>query len=241
MSGHSRWTQVKHKKAITDAKKGVLFSKLVREITVAARSGGPNQETNSRLLAAIERAHSLGLPKNNIERAITRATGGDEESRLEEFLYEAVGPRGVVILIEGITDNRNRSLAEIKQILARRGAKLALTGSLLWNFEKLGFIDVAKAEEGARSDEEAEITLIESGARDFRRQKDGWVVETDFPSLDGVRKELEKRSLVVKTYGHDYKAKSPLEIPAAERHALESLLEELSEHDDVQEVYTNLV
>ncbi|OGZ98822.1 MAG: hypothetical protein A3C07_00615 [Candidatus Sungbacteria bacterium RIFCSPHIGHO2_02_FULL_47_11] len=240
MSGHSKWAQIKHKKAATDAKKGVLFSKLVREIAVAARSGDPNPDTNARLLATIEHARSLGLPKDNIERALERATGGDKESHLEEFLYEAIGPRGASILIEGITDNRNRSLAEIKQILARRDAKLALKDSLLWNFEKIGSIDVIKAEDGARNDEEAELTLIESGARDFRRQKEGWTVETEFPSLNSIRKELEKRSLVVKAYGHDYKAKSQLEVPEAERNLIESLVEELSEHDDVQEVYTNL-
>lgn len=137
MSGHSRWSQVKHKKAASDAKKGQLFSKLVKEITLAVRSGGPDPDANPRLRSALERARSLGLPKENSERAILRASGGEEGTSLQEFLYEATAPGGVQILVEGITDNKNRTLAEIRQILSRHEAKLAPPNSLLWNFEKV--------------------------------------------------------------------------------------------------------
>jgi len=137
MAGHSRWAQVKYKKALSDAKRGQLFSKLVREITVAARLGGHDPEVNPRLRAAMERAKSLGFPKENIERALERASGKSETESLQEFLYEVVWPGGVYILIEGITDNKNRTLAEIKQVLTKHGAKLAAPGSLLWNFEKV--------------------------------------------------------------------------------------------------------
>lgn len=137
MSGHSRWSQVKHKKAASDAKRGQLFSKLVREITMAVRSGGPDPDANPRLRSALERARSLGLPKENSERAILRASGGEGGASLQEFLYEATAPNGVQILVEGITDNKNRTLAEIRQTLAGHGAKLAPPNSLLWNFEKV--------------------------------------------------------------------------------------------------------
>lgn len=137
MSGHSRWSQVKHKKAASDAKKGQLFSKLVREITLAVRSGGSDSDANPRLRSALERARSLGLPKENSERAILRSSGGEESALLQEFLYEATAPGGVQILVEGITDNKNRTLAEVKQLFARHGAKLAPPNSLLWNFEKV--------------------------------------------------------------------------------------------------------
>ncbi len=136
MSGHSRWSQVKHKKAITDAKRGQLFSKLVREIMVATRDGGPDPSTNSRLHAALEKARQAGLPKDNAERAVSRASGNNGDQPLQEFLYEVVGPGSVYILVEGITDNSNRTLAEVKQILTKYDAKTVPPGSLLWNFEK---------------------------------------------------------------------------------------------------------
>lgn len=136
MSGHSKWSQIKHKKALTDAKKGLLFSKMVREITVAAREGGKNPGSNTRLRSALERARSTGLPKENVERAIERSSGGGEGATLQEFLYEAAAAGNVMILVDGITDNRNRTSAEIKQALTGYGAKLVPQNSFLWNFNK---------------------------------------------------------------------------------------------------------
>ncbi len=181
MSGHSKWSQIRHKKAITDAKKGQLFSKLVREIMVAARSGGADPNSNSRLRTAMERAKENGLPKENIERAITRASGAGEGQNLQEFLYESIGPGGVYILIEGITDNNNRTLAEIRQIITAHHAKLVPSNSLLWNFEK------------------------------------EWTKE-----------------------GKDYKPKTTAETTIEEKEKVVSLLDELVDHPDIQEVYSNL-
>lgn len=182
MSGHSRWSQVKHKKAITDAKKAQLFSKLVQEIMVAARIGGPDPSTNSRLHAALEKARAADLPKDNMERALARASGNNnKEQLLQEFLYEVVGPKGVYILIEGITDNSNRTLAQIKQILFKYGAKVVPPGSLLWGFEKM------------------------------------WT---------------EK--------GKNYKPHTAQNVPPEEQERLKSLLDAITNQDDVQEVYTNL-
>lgn len=181
MSGHSRWAQVKHKKAITDAKKGQLFSKLVREITVAAKEGGSQPSSNPRLKSALERAKNLGLPKENVERAIARAGGGGKGANLQEFLYEAAAPGGVMILIDGITDNKNRTGNEIKKLVTEYGAKLVPQNSLIWNFEKT------------------------------------WAPE-----------------------GKDYRPRSAVEISRESQERLTPLLDALAEHDDVQEVYTNL-
>lgn len=180
MAGHSKWTQIKHKKGVSDAKKGKLFSKLVREISVSARAGGDSPDANPRLRAAIERARSCGMPKENIERAIERLRGTSEEGSLEEFLYEAACGK-IQILIEGITDNKNRTINEMRKILLRRGAKLVPQNSFLWNFEK------------TRTEE-----------------------------------------------GKEYRPKTYTEVSDEEREKIEPLLDELVEHDDVQEVYTNL-
>ena len=176
MSGHSKWSQIKHKKAATDTKKGQLFSKLVKEITVAAKTGGVNPDNNSRLYSAIERGKSMGLPKENIERALERASGKGEGVDLQEFIYEVLGAGGVFVVVVGITDNKNRTLAEIKKILGESGAKLTNQGSLLWNFERNGQV---------------------------------------------------------------FKPKTYTEISPENKDLLEKLLNSLSEHEDVQEVYTN--
>ncbi len=181
MSGHNKWAQIKHKKAITDAKKGNLFSKMVREIAIAAKTGDPNPDMNIRLKAAIERARTIGLPKNNIDRAIAKASGQGDGSELFEFLYEAAAPGGVAILIEGITNNKNRTFNEIKHLLSKHEARLANPGSLLWAFEKI------------------------------------WTANA----------------------GHTYKPRTPLTMPEMPL-SLKTLLNAIAEHDDVQEVYTNI-
>lgn len=180
MSGHSKWSQIRHKKALTDAKKGQLFSKLVREVMIAARTGGGDPNINSRLRTAMERAKQNGLPKDNIERAVERAKGSSDAQNLQEFLYEVIGPSGTFILIDGITDNNNRTLAEIKQILGKHGVKLVPANSILWNFEKI------------------------------------WTPE-----------------------GKDYRPKNTLEITDKGKEGVILLIDELLDHPDVQEVYTN--
>ena len=240
MSGHSKWSQIKHKKAATDAKKGQLFSKMVREIMVAAKTGGPAPETNQRLKTAVERARASGLPKENIERAIERASGSGDAASLQEFLYEATAPEGVAILIEGITDNKNRSLAEIKHILSERGGKLAEQGSLLWNFDKVGTLEIYPKDGNQKMGEEIELEIIESGAKDLQKTSEGWMVETDFQEMEKVRKELEKRNLNIKSLAHDYKVVAPVKVSNETKNLIETILNKLSDHDDVQEVYTNL-
>src|SRR3989338_1561744 len=240
MAGHSKWKQIKHKKAVTDARKGQLFSKLVKEVTVAARTGGVNPETNTRLRSALERAKSEGLPKENVERALERASGGTDGPLLQEFLYEATAGGGVQIIIEGITDNKNRTLAEIRHILSEHGGRFAESGSLLWNFEKIGTLEISEEENRHLSKEGVEEAVIDSGADNFTFGKGTWLVETKFAAREDVRKELEKKNVKTRGSGHDFKPRNTLALWTGETEDLESLLDALSEQGDVQEIYTNL-
>ena len=237
MSGHSKWKQIKHKKASTDAKRGQLFSKLVREIMVASKTGGSDPETNLNLRSTIERARSQGLPKGNIERAIEKTKSLGEANSLQEFLLEAMAPERALILIKGITDNKNRSLAELKHLLANYGARPADPGSLLWNFEKVGTLTIP---ESTKTTGEYELSIIEAGAKDIFFADSLWIVETLFEDRDRVRKNLEKQGISIREAGMDYKPKNPLWISEEKTTALEPLLEALSDHDDVQDVYTNV-
>lgn len=238
MSGHSKWSQIKHKKGAADAKRGQTFSKLVKEITIAAREAGANPDANPRLRSAMERARSEGLPKENMERAIARAAGRGEGAELFEFLYEAVAPAGVALLIEGITDSKNRTLNEIKHLLSEHNARIAKPGSVLWNFEKIGVIECAPT--SGSSPEAVELAIIESGAADFTAREGAWLVETEFAARERVREALEKAGMIVAATGHDYKAKTPIASAPGAAEKIATLLDALLAHDDVQEAYTNI-
>lgn len=240
MSGHSKWAQIKHKKAITDAKKGQLFSKLVREITVAAKTGGAAPDTNTRLRSALLRAKMEGLPKENIDRALARASGAGEGTELVEFVYEATSAHGVMILVEGITDNKNRTTAEIKHLLAEHNAKFAEPGSVMWNFDKIGTIEISKSKNSGKSNEEIEEAVINSGASDLQTIEDVVIIETEFKSREEVRKKLEQADIAIGEVSHDYKPKSITELSPEENNSIEPLFEELLSQDDVQEIYTNI-
>lgn len=240
MAGHSHWKQVKHKKGSSDAKRGQLFSKLVKEIAVAAREGGASPDTNVRLRAAMERAKKEGLPKDNIERALERAQGKGGEEGLAEFFYEATASEGIMVLIEGITDSKNRSLAEIKHLLVEHSARLAEQGSLIWNFEKVGTLTIVLSEQIGKTRDDIEAIIIESGASDFRWDEDVAAVETVFSERERVRAALEQEGITITEAGHDYKPRATVSLPPQSREALEALLDVLADHDDVQEVYTNI-
>ncbi|MBI4137740.1 MAG: YebC/PmpR family DNA-binding transcriptional regulator [Candidatus Sungbacteria bacterium] len=240
MSGHSKWAQIKHKKATADAKRGQLFSKLIREITIAGRAGGSNPDTNARLRSALERGRNIGLPKENIERALARTGGGGEGERLSEFLYEAVGPGGAAILIEGITDNKNRTLSEIRRLVSDSGGRLADQGSLAWNFEKIGTLEVGRRDNAGKRPEEIEIAFIDAGAKDFASGPDAWLVQTEFTRREEALRKLEERGITVQESGHDYVSRTQLRVSPEDRERIGLLYDALIGHDDVQEVYTNL-
>ena len=239
MAGHSKWAQIKHKKAATDARKGQLFSKLVREVTIAARLGGPRPDANSRLKAALQRAHAAGLPKENIERALERASGGGEETGLQEFLYEVSGPAGLQVLIEGITDNKNRTLAELKRIFETYGARLTEPGSLLWNFDKIGTLEIIQSDNPEKSREDIELSAIEAGASDLAVRDGVVIAETLFTDTQTVAARIESAGIIIKDIYHDFKPRSVINPAPSEREAMEKFLDALTEHDDVQEAYTN--
>lgn len=240
MSGHSKWSQIKHKKAITDVKKGKIFSKLVREIMIAAKVGGVAPESNVRLRAAIERAKAQGVAKDNIERAITRGSGSAQGQEFKEFLYGATGPGGIAILIEGITDSTNRTVSEIKHLLNEHGGKFAEPGSMQWNFQKVGMLEVRGDENNQKTKQEIELAFIESGARDFSFADNEWIVETESSQRESVRKQLEEKAIVIASSRHNYKPGNMIILDPATLARAEALLNLLTNHDDVQEVYTNV-
>ena len=240
MSGHNKWSQIKHKKGITDAKKGNIFSKLVREVMVAAKTGGSSSDSNVRLRSAIERARAEGVPKDNIERAIARASGGEEGMELSEILCEATGPGGVAIIIEAITDSKNRTINEIKHLLTEHNARLAEPGSLLWNFEKIGIVEVSAEGNPGKTAEQIESAVIESGAADFHDEEGAWMIETAFTDVEHVRRALEAGGITVKESGHDWKPRAWIDVSPNVRENLEILLSSLAGHNDVQEIYSNM-
>lgn len=237
MSGHSKWAQIKHKKAATDAKRGNLFGKLAKAITVAAKEGGADTAINARLRLAVERARTFNMPSDNIERAVLRGTQGKEGGELSEVLYEAYAPGGSALLIEGVTDNKNRTAAEVKHILTEHGGKLAGAGAVAWMFERRGVILLSFEQNPALKDPETDLLLIDLGAQDILRDPEGITIFMEPPRRQKVIEALRTEGVLVTESYDEMAAQSPLNehTPAASR-----LIEALESHDDVQHVWSNL-
>lgn len=243
MSGHSHSRTIKHEKDITDKKRGQMFSKMARVISVAVKEGGPNPETNSKLKIAIEQAKSSNMPKENIERAIKRASGGElEEEKLEEVLFEAYGPGGIAIIIEGITDNKNRTLGEIKQILNQNQGKLAGEGSVKWLFEKKGCITINQLlqNEDFQNKENLEMAAIEAGAQDLYWQDEMLDVYIKPELLEEIKKNLEAKNIKIDSASLDWVAKEEISVDEKAKKSCQKLFEILDENEAVQEIYSNL-
>ncbi|MCK4355284.1 YebC/PmpR family DNA-binding transcriptional regulator [Candidatus Parcubacteria bacterium] len=244
MSGHSHFSSIKHKKAITDAKRGKVFSKLARQILVAAKEKGGDPETNSSLRMVIEKAKELNMPKDNVERAIKKGIGELESEKLEQVTYEAYGPGGIAIMIEGITDNKNRTLSEVKQILNQWQGKLADAGSVKWMFERKGAITIDK-DRNEMSKDDLEMKAIEAGAEDFywleREEGDYLDVYTKIEDLETVKKQLENQGIKIESTSLDWAAKETIKLDDKQKNTAEKLFESLDENDAVQEIYSNLV
>ena len=234
MAGHSKWANIKHKKAREDAKRGKIFTKIAREIIVAARLGGGDPDHNPRLRRAIQKAKSYNMPKENIERAIKRGTGELEGTSFEEVIYEGYGPGGVAILIEAITDNRNRTVSEIRTIFTKHGGSLGEAGCVAWMFDKKGMITV----EGVDEDRLMEIA-IEAGAEDVREEEGVFQVITAPDELEDVREQLEQRGVTIKEATLTYIPQSTVRVEGEKAEKLIKLLDALENHDDVQNVYAN--
>lgn len=243
MSGHSHAKKIKREKAITDQKRGRMFSKIARMISVAIKEGGPNPETNQKLNVAMEMAKEFNLPKENIERAIKRATGeGPAAENLEEVSFEAFGPGGIAIIIEGITDNKKRTFGEIKQILNQNNGKLVGEGAVRWLFEKKGVISVNLGDQVAelKNKEALELATIESGAQDLRWYDQDMEVYTTPESLGSVKKTLEEKGVKIDSFSSDWVTKETVDLDEKQKESCQKLFEELDNNDAVQEVYTNI-
>jgi YebC/PmpR family DNA-binding regulatory protein len=238
MSGHSHYSSIKHKKAITDAKRSKVFSRLSREITIAAKEGG-DPEANAKLRLAIEGAKQLNLPKENIERAIKRGTGELEGASLEPVVFEAYGPGGIAIIVEGITENKNRALAEVKQILNQNGGKLVGEGSVRWMFEKKGCLVIDTSEQSSAK-EDLELIAIESGAEDVYKHNDEIDVYTKPNELEKVKRSLEEKGVKINSASLDWVAKEEVSLGEGEKASSQKLFEALDESEFVQEIYSNL-
>jgi len=237
MSGHSHWHSIKYQKTAADAKRSKVFSKMAKEIAVAAREGGGNPEFNSKLRLAVEKAKALNMPAENIERAIKRGTGELEGAQLESVIFEAYGPGGIAIIIEGITDNKNRTLGEIKQILNQNGGKLVGEGSVRWLFERKGAITVSSQ---GKNKEELEMAAIEAGAEDIYWHDEMLDVYTHPEELEKVKKNLENKNIEIKTATLDWVAKEQVDLEEKEKQACQKLFEALDENEAVQEIYSTM-
>jgi YebC/PmpR family DNA-binding regulatory protein len=236
MSGHSKWASIKHKKKAVDAKRGALFTKLTRAITVAARDGGGDPDGNPALALAIQKARDASMPKDNIERAIAKGTGADADAdAFETVLYEGYGPGGVAILVEALTDNRNRTGSEVRHLFTKHGGNLGEPGSVAWIFEKKGEIVV----DGSRYSEDDLLVAIDAGAEDVALDGDVWEVVTAPADLQAVRDALAGAGVEIESAGVVQRPTTRTPVDDDHVRRLINLIEALEEDDDVQEVHAN--
>lgn len=236
MAGHSKWAQIKRQKGANDVKRGALFTKLGREITVAARQGGGDPDANFRLRIAIQRARAENMPMDNIQRAIQRGVGGGEGTALDEVTYEGYGPNGVAMLVQAMTDNRNRTVAEVRNVFNRAGGSLGEAGSVGWIFEQVGSIVI---ELNGKNADDVALVAIDAGAEDV--QVDGETIEvvTKPENLEAVRSALESEQIKIVSSEINMQPKTKIELDEQSAMSLLKLIDRLEDLDDVQTVYTN--
>ncbi|MEJ2167433.1 MAG: YebC/PmpR family DNA-binding transcriptional regulator [Desulfobacterales bacterium] len=236
MSGHSKWSSIKHKKAATDAKRGKIFTKLIKEITVAARSGGGDESANPRLRTAILAAKSENMPKDNIERAIKKGTGELEGVNYEESIYEGYGPGGAAVMVESLTDNKNRTVADIRSIFSKNGGSLGENGCVAWMFNKKGYIAIES--KSVEEDKLMEIAL-DAGAEDIRQDNGNFEVITAPGDFEAVKEAIEKASIPYLDAEVTMLPQNTTNLAGKEAEQMVRLMELLDDCDDVQKVYTN--
>ena len=236
MSGHSKWASIKHKKAATDARRGQLFTKLARAISVAAREGGGDPASNFTLSAAIQKARDYSMPKDSIQRAIDRGTGaGADGETIERVLYEGYGPSGVAVLVEALTDNRNRTSADLRHTFDKNSGSLGEPGSVAWVFEKRGVVMV----DADRYTEDDLIPAIDAGAEDVAREGDSLKVVSAAEDLAAVRRALEAAGVDIESAQLTMEPKNVVEVGETDARAVMRLMEALDDHDDVEAVHAN--
>ncbi len=236
MSGHSKWAGIKHKKMAQDAKRGKIFTKIIRELTISARQGGGNPENNPRLRKAIEMAKEANMPQDNIKKAIMRGTGEIPGVIYEEVVYEGYGPAGTAVIVEATTDNKNRTTSEMRKIFGQYGGSLGESGCVAWNFEQKGYITINKS---SVNEDELMSLVLELGAEDFRSDdEDNYEIITSPQTFDQIKSELEKKykleqaeiTMLPKTY---------VKLEGKQAEQIIQLMNALEEHDDVKNVYAN--
>ena len=236
MSGHSKWHSIKHKKGALDAKRGKLFTKLIKELTVAARTGGSDPNGNARLRKAIADAKAGNMPNDTIDRAVRRGSGEEGGVNYEEITYEGYGPGGVALLIEAMTDNRNRTVAEIRHIFAKNGGNLGESGSVGWLFEKKGYIVVDKA---AKPEEELFDIAIEAGADDLRDDEDNFEIITSPENFEAVHAAIKSAGIEPQVAEVSMVPQNYIKLEGGNAQQMLRLMEALEDHDDVQKVSAN--
>lgn len=237
MSGHSKWASIKHKKAAIDAKRGQLYTKLIKELTIAAKDGGNNPETNTKLRNAIDRAKSLGMPWDNIDRAVKRGTGELPGVIYETIIYEGYGPAGVAIMVEALTDNKNRASAEIRNIFTKKNGNMAGSGSVSWLFQKKGYILVDKTQ---ASEEDLMTISLDAGAEDMKSEDEkNYEIFTKPSDLENVKKALETKKIKCESAEVTMIPTSTIKVTGNDAKLLLDLVDALEEHEDVQNVYAN--
>jgi YebC/PmpR family DNA-binding regulatory protein len=236
VAGHSKWAQIKRKKAVTDRKRGQHFTKLIREITVAARAGGGDAALNPRLRLAIDTAKAGNMPAENIDRAVKKGTGELEGVDYQEITYEGYGPGGVALYIETLTDNPNRTVSDVRYVLSRNGGSMGTTGSVAWQFERKGQVYV----DATRHDEDSTLlAALEAGAEDLRREDDVYVVTTEPATFTAVQDALRAAGIEVDEAELSMIARNTVDVAGADAQKLLKLLDALDDLDDVQKVHSN--
>ncbi|MAN22697.1 MAG: YebC/PmpR family DNA-binding transcriptional regulator [Gemmatimonadetes bacterium] len=238
MSGHSKWSTIKRKKGANDAKRGKMFTKLIREITVAARDGGADESSNVRLRSAVQNARAANMPLSTVERAVKRGSGQEEGTSYEEGLYEGYGPGGVAIMVETLTDNKNRTVSEVRHIFSKHGGNLAESGAVSWMFEQKGTLEVGKAD---INEEDLLMMVMDAGAEDLQDGEDVHELFSTVSSFEEVKQTLEKNDIEFGQASLSLipKLENMLEVEVDQVGKIIRLLESLEDLDDVQKVYSN--
>lgn len=236
MSGHSKWATIKRKKAAIDAKRGKIFTKLIKEITIAARHGGGDPSGNPRLRLAVDNAKAQNMPQDNIDRAIKKATGELEGVTYHELTYEGYGSAGIAVLVEVATDNKNRTVAEVRHLFSKNGGSLGEGGSVAWMFDRKGIITLPRQ---GKSEEDIMDILIEAGADDLQTEEEFFEISTSIESFETVRKAIIEKELEVENASLQWVAKNLIEVKGEDAEKVIKLIEGLEDLDDVQNVYSN--
>ncbi len=236
MSGHSKWSTIKRQKGVNDSKRSAMFTKVAREVAVAARAGGGDPDANYRLRLAVEKARAINMPAENIKRAIEKATGGGDAEQFEEIVYEGYGPGGVAVLVEAATDNRNRTAAEVRSMFAKAGGQLAGSGAVAWQFEPRGLITVHR---GATDPDEIALAAIDAGATDVDTEADPIEIYTEPAALEAVRKALEDAGVAVEGAENAMIANQMVSLETDKVRQALRLIDLLEDLDDVQRVTAN--